>query len=687
MKNKKPAPARPAPVFATPAPAVVERLNVWGRFFAAFRWQAPVVALLSVFLYSNTLGHEYALDDGLVILINNYTKQGLKGVPKLLSTDSYEGSLGKKQTDLLPGGRYRPLSLVTFAVEYEFFGENPGVSHTVNVLLYALSCVLLLWFLHRYLWPKRKDVAFLAALIFVAHPVHTEAVANIKGRDEILSFLFVTLTFVFAYRHWGKGGLGNLVAMLASFFLALLSKENGLVLPLLLPATLFVFPAVKAKGSVSEEIKGLAQYSLWLWAATLLYFAVRFAATGVKLGGGDNDVLNNPFVYAVGFEKYGTIIYVLARYVALAFWPHPLSYDYAWQEITYHGPDSPRMWISLAFLLACAAAIAYFLPKRNYWAWCGAFFFFSLALVSNIPINIGAFMGDRLLYQATMAAAALWAGVALVADPSGAVLREKRWPLARAWPYLLVFGVVLAYGAKTYSRNPDWKNNRSLFLTDVNHAPMSAKTNKGAAEALISMGRDDEARKDTAAAHQKFRRALDYQKVALALHPGYNDAWLDRGTAYYLLEQFDSAEVAWRKAGEINPGHSTFKTNWKILAAPYYNAAVAFSKQQRYDTAAVLFRKAVEYDSTNAAFWYVLANAEAKAGKLSQGVKSFEKAALYDPGNVEYLYNLGGAAYTDGQFELAKSAWERTLKLKPDHAQARAGLVAVTAKVAQMRKN
>jgi hypothetical protein len=232
---------------------------------------------------------------------------------------------------------------------------------------------------------------------------------------------------------------------------------------LLLPATLFVFPAGKAKGSVSDEIKGLAKFSLWLWAVALLYFAARFAATGIKLGGGDNDVLNNPFVYAVGFEKYGTIMYVLARYVVLAFWPHPLSYDYAWQEITYHGPDSPWMWLSLAFLLACAAAIAYFLPKRNYWAWCGAFFFVSLALVSNIPINIGAFMGDRLLYQATLAAAALWAGVALVFDPSGAVLREKQWPIPRAWPYLLVFGVVLAYGSKTYSRNPDWKNNRSLF--------------------------------------------------------------------------------------------------------------------------------------------------------------------------------------------------------------------------------
>ncbi len=689
MKNKKPLPpARPAPVVSAPpsVPVDTQRLNAWGRFFADFRWQALIVALLSVVLYSNTLNHEYALDDGLVILINNYTKQGVKGIPKLLSTDSYEGSLGKKQTDLLPGGRYRPLSLVTFAVEYEFFGENPRVGHAVNVLLYALSCVLLLWFLHRCLWPKRKDLAFLATLVFVAHPVHTEAVANIKGRDEILSFLFFMLTFVFAYRYWARPGAAKLAGMSTSFFLALLSKENGLILPVLLPATLFVFPARKFAGSVSDEVKALAKFSLWLWAVVVVYFAVRFGATGVKLGGGDNDVLNNPFVYAVGFEKYGTIIYVLARYVVLAFWPHPLSYDYAWQQITYHGLDSPWMWASLALLLACAAAIIYFLPKRNYWAWCGMFFFLSLALVSNIPINIGAFMGDRLLYQATLGLAALWAGLALLNDRSGAVMHEKRWPIVRAWPYGLIFVVTAAYGAKTFSRNPDWKNNRSLFLTDVKHAPMSAKTNKGAAEALISMGRDDEARKDTVAAHQKFRRALEYQKKALDLHPKYNDAWLDRGTAYYLLEQFDSAEVAWRKAGEINPNHSTFKSNWKILAAPYYNAAVAFSRQQRYDTAAVLFRKAVEYDSTNAGFWYVLANTQAKAGKLSEAVKSFEKAVLYEPANVEYLYNLGGAAYTDGQYELAKSAWERTLKIKPDHVQARTGLNAAIAKLAQTQK-
>jgi tetratricopeptide (TPR) repeat protein len=262
-------------------------------------------------------------------------------------------------------------------------------------------------------------------------------------------------------------------------------------------------------------------------------------------------------------------------------------------------------------------------------------------------------------------------------------MRQPSISAAQTWPYYIVFVLALVYGAKTFSRNPDWKNNRSLFLTDVEHAPMSAKTQKGAAEALLSMGRDDEAAGDTAAAHQKFRRALQFQARAIELHPLYNDAWLDRGTAYYLLEQYDSAEVAWRRAGQINPNHSTFKTNWKILAAPYYNAAVAFSKQQRYDTAAVLFRKAVEYDSTNAAFWYVLANALAKAGKLSEGVKAFEQAVKYAPSNVDYLYNLGGAAYTDGQYELAKSAWERTLRIKPDHPQARAGLNAVLARLSK----
>ncbi|MCS7084486.1 MAG: tetratricopeptide repeat protein [Bacteroidia bacterium] len=679
MKSKKPSRRGRAGASAlVVAPTL--RVNAWGRFFAAFRLQALVVGAFSALLYANTLNHEYALDDGLVILVNNYTKKGLKGIPKLLSTDSYEGSLGKKQTDLLPGGRYRPLSLVTFAVEYEFFGENPRISHAVNVLLYALSCVSLLWLLHRHLWPARKDAAFFTALIFAAHPVHTEAVANIKGRDEILSFLFVVWTFVFAYKYWRKPGAGTMAALLACFFLALLSKENALILPVLLPATMFVFPPRKYDGKVGEEVKALARFSLWLWAGAAAYFAVRFSATGVKLGGGDDDVLNNPYVYATTAEKYGTIVYVLARYVVLAFWPHPLSYDYSWQQITYRGPDSPEVWISLIVLAACAAFVVVFLPKRNYWAWCAAFFFLSLALVSNIPINIGAFMGDRLLYQATWGVAALWAGIVLLTDKTGAVMSEKTWPFARALPYWALFVVALAYGAKTFSRNPDWKNNQTLFLTDVRHAPNSAKTNKGAAEALISLGRDDEAKGDTAAAHQKFRRALEYQARAIALHPRYNDAWLDRGTAYFLLERYDSAEVAWRKAGEINPNHSTFKANWKILAAPHYNAAIAFSKQQRYDTAAVLFQKAVRYDSTNAVFWYVLANTLAKAGRLTEGVEAFKQAARYDPDNVEYLYNLGGAAYTDGQYELARSAWERTLKLKPDHPQARAGLNALNAR-------
>jgi hypothetical protein len=160
------------------------------------RWHAAILAAVALGLYANTFGHGYALDDGIVILDNEYTKAGLSGLPRLLTEDSFQGFLGK-ETNPVAGGRYRPLSLVTFAIEIAAFGpQHPFVGHLLNALLYALCCVVLYQVMRSLLAQRTPDAGawmtlpFAAALLFAVHPLHTEAVANIKSRDEILALLF-----------------------------------------------------------------------------------------------------------------------------------------------------------------------------------------------------------------------------------------------------------------------------------------------------------------------------------------------------------------------------------------------------------------------------------------------------------------------------------------------------------------
>jgi len=146
-------------------------------------------------LYANTLTHDYTQDDAIVIYDNMFTTKGFSGIPGILKYDTFFGFFKVEGKDkLVAGGRYRPLTLVMFAVEYAIFGKSPFIGHLGNVLLYGLLGIVLYLLLLK-LFRAREDIplaallALVTTLLFIAHPIHTEVVANIKGRDEIMTLL------------------------------------------------------------------------------------------------------------------------------------------------------------------------------------------------------------------------------------------------------------------------------------------------------------------------------------------------------------------------------------------------------------------------------------------------------------------------------------------------------------------
>lgn len=204
----QPSPIRPAAARATPATVSlpIERRPVaW--------WPPVLLAVLGYVLYVNTFQHGYALDDIAAISQNLFVKAGLKGIPDLLRTEFWHFSN-------ISLGYYRPLSLITFAIEWEYFKDNSGVNHQINTVLYALTGLFLGVLLQKWLVVPTAQtadgtldttarhnrqtqilMATLIGVLFMAHPIHTEIVANIKGRDEVLSFLFITLMLLFYWGH------------------------------------------------------------------------------------------------------------------------------------------------------------------------------------------------------------------------------------------------------------------------------------------------------------------------------------------------------------------------------------------------------------------------------------------------------------------------------------------------------
>lgn len=177
------------------------------------------------------------MDDELVTIHHRLTSKGISAIPEIFNSPYYQDNMGYSY-------EYRPFVLSTFAIEHEFFGDNPNVSHFVNVLLYAFCCLLLFEVLSALLLDFNSLFLFLPVLLFAAHPAHTEVVCSIKNRDEILGLIFSFLTLILALRIARKINAGLLLLLAFTFSLAMLNKATYFIFGHIAVLSLVLFTEV-----------------------------------------------------------------------------------------------------------------------------------------------------------------------------------------------------------------------------------------------------------------------------------------------------------------------------------------------------------------------------------------------------------------------------------------------------------
>ena len=149
--------------------------------FSTNKWLG-IMGVFCFLLYSNTIGNDYNLDDELVTIKHRLTSKGISAISEIFASPYYQDEFGYSY-------EYRPVTLAVFALEHQFFGDNPHVSHFFNVILFVL-CSLLVFIFIRKLFPDSNSFfPVIATILFIIHPLHTEVVASIKNRDEILGLL------------------------------------------------------------------------------------------------------------------------------------------------------------------------------------------------------------------------------------------------------------------------------------------------------------------------------------------------------------------------------------------------------------------------------------------------------------------------------------------------------------------
>ena len=500
----------------------IQKKKISNPLFDSSFWRRNLFAGITLFiiaigLYAYSTTFDYVLDDQIVLTNNNFTKKGFDGIYDIMTKESFVGRFGE-QKNLVTGARYRPLSIVTFAIEYHFFGLSTTVSHAINVLLYALLGLLLFRVFSLFLPQKENtkwyiSLPFLAALLFVIHPVHTEVVANVKGRDEIMTLLgalgalYCTFKFVFTRNFL------FLFFSFCTFFLALLSKENALTFLAVIPFSLYFFTKTKAKDIVLSLIP--------LVLATVGYLWIRYLVIGYFLssdGAPITDIMNNPFYGLSINEKMATVFYTLGLYLKLLFFPHPLTHDYYPYQIPILNWSDIRAIIPV-FLYAGLGIIALIgLRKKTIFSYGIIVYLATLSIVSNIPFTVGTFMNERFLFMPSIGFCLILAWLLLDKLPS--FIKNPQTTKYAGLGILSLF--LVGFTIKTLDRVPDWKNRMTLNLSGATASPKSARANCFLGTAIFET--EYRPSNDNAQKRALIQEVAYFIDRALEIHPTYGSA-------------------------------------------------------------------------------------------------------------------------------------------------------------------
>ena len=451
----------------TPEPA--KKKSGPKNFFGEHWRQLSVISLLAIVLYMETVGFAYVLDDTILIVENKFTQKGIKGIGDIFRYESFRGYFGE-QKDLVEGGRYRPLTIATFALEKSITGGKPWFSHLINIVFYILTGILLYRVL-LFMFPRARSglpdnwffsVPFVAAVLFIVHPLHIEVVGNVKGRDELFAFLGEMGGLYFTFKYLEQKRFRQLVYSFVCFFIGILSKESVLTFLAVVPLTAYFF----SNASLSDKVKVTVPIVL----ASIIYMVIRVSVIGHVVGNVEvTDIMNNPFYGMTKGEKMATIFYTLLLYLKLLIYPHPLTHDYYPYHIPIMHWNDWRPILSLVLYLALVVVFLKGFRKKTVWAYSIAFYLITLSIVSNLFISIGTFMNERFVYHASL-------GFCMAAA----------WLLVRKSAYnptmkkiALSFFVVatIAYSVLTLIRLPDWKTIRALDKAGLRVSPNSARAN------------------------------------------------------------------------------------------------------------------------------------------------------------------------------------------------------------------
>jgi tetratricopeptide (TPR) repeat protein len=571
-----------------------------------------IVITLSVFLlYANTLSNGYVLDDFSVIKENNIVNQGSKNLSEIFKTSYRTGYLNVND------GLYRPLSLAMFAIEWSISPDNPSLGHFINLLVYAL-CGIVLFKLLLKLLPDWHNLFILSVvLLFMAHPIHTEVVGNIKSRDELLCFLFSFLSIYYVLKYVDSNKSLALINSAVCLFIAFFAKESAILTIPIVFIMLYFFR--------KEALKKITGIAVSVMVPFVIYMLIRKSVLDSFAGIQSVTLIDNPIGGQDNFiKKFMGSMQVLGEYIQLFAFPHPLVYDYSYNSIPLENGINLPILIGITIVAALIAIMFLSFKKHPIISFSILYIFASLSLYTNLFFTIGAAKAERFTFLASLGFCMALAYI--IAKIMKVEIHNKAAKNMEFKKYFYVTGaILLLYSSKTISRNYDWKDNITLYTHDVELNPSSAKTHYYLGNELIKKIAEEE--KDSLKRIAILRKGIEEVRKSVAIFPQYSDGQTQIGVGFYKLNNMDSAAIYFNKGLEYNPNNSVALSN---LGAYYFNKG-------RYADAIQIYDKTLSLNPRFIDAMVNLGSCYGASGKFNEAITWFSKAYELDPTNKKAI--------------------------------------------------
>lgn len=587
------------------------------------QWTGPLVIVLAgAAAYASSFGGQFIMDDQIGILAN----------PRIHS--------------LFPLKKFfddtRPVADFTLALNYAACGLNRPAFHAVNLAIHLVAALALFGLVRRSLLMERfagrfdasaAGFALAVSLLWVVHPLATQAVTYIIQRAESLMACFYLLTLYSISRAGGSPRpMVWHIAAIVSCALGMGSKAVMASAPLVA----FLYDAIFMSGSARESLRRRWGLYLALGASVGILWRV-----GV-IGGLYLKDQGNPIT--VGFAMEGLTAWqyaltqpgVIMHYLRLCLWPHPLCIDYGWPVAKTVSQILPGAIVVGALF----AATCWALWKRPVMGFVGAAFFLILAPTSSIvPIKDIAFEHRMYLPLAALLVALVASGDWMLRSLSASQTIQP------ATCSLVARGLVgmsaAALALATFSRNALYAQPVELWRQNVALTPANSRPVNALGYSRFKAGRYDE--------------ALVALRRAIELDPLYAGAYANIGLLYWTQGNAVESVKYFGKAVDISP--------FEFGAELYNPYGLALLATGQKDEAIKALNNAVECDPDNLDARYNLGNAYYSRGLSEKAVEAYREVLRQNPRYVEAHINLGMALAGLGDADKAAESYRRALAL------------------------